>query len=255
MAKKYYHNLDLIRVISCIAIFLYHIGILKGGFLAVCVFFTLSGYLSCKSLMNKDKVSLKDYYLNRLKKLYLPLIIVILISVFTISLIDKINWFNFKPETTSAIFGYNNIWQIGANLDYFAKHIDSPFMHLWYMGILLQFDLLFPFLFILLKRIKDKYDKTIAVLIPFTLALMSFVFFYMKYNNGEVMYAYYHTLTRVYALLFGVFLAFFHEIKILAYKNKLINRILFYLYLIILCISFFMIDTNGILFMISIFAF
>ena len=251
MKNKYYHNLDLIRVISCIIIFLYHLNILKGGYLAVCIFFTLSGYLSCKSLMKNDKVSLKDYYLNRLKKLYLPLFVVIMISIFIVTLFDKINWFNLKPESTSALLGYNNLWQIGANLDYFAKHIDSPFMHLWYMGILLQFDLVFPFLYMLLKKIKDNYDKTVAVLIPYTLALISFIFFYIKFNSNEVMYAYYHTLTRVYALLFGVFLAFFHEIKILVYKNKITNRIIFYLYLVTLILSFIFIDVNSKLFLVS----
>ena len=55
--KVYYKKLDIIRVISCIAIFLYHLNILKGGFLAVCTFFVLSGYLSCKSAFSKEKFS------------------------------------------------------------------------------------------------------------------------------------------------------------------------------------------------------
>jgi len=225
--------------------------ILKGGYLAVTIFFTLSGYLSCKSLLNKDKVSLKGYYLNRLKKLYIPFVIVIMLSIFTITLIDKINWFNFKPETTSSLLGYNNIWQIGVNLDYFAKHIDSPFMHFWYMGILLQFDLIFPFIFIFLKKIKEKFDITKAIVIPFMLAILSFIFFYFKYDNGEILYAYYHTLTRVYALLFGVYLAFFHEMKVLSYNNKTINKIILFLYLIILLILFIFIDANNEFFLIS----
>ena len=45
--KEYYKNLNIIRVIACIAVLFYHLGILKGGYLAVCTFFVLSGYLSC----------------------------------------------------------------------------------------------------------------------------------------------------------------------------------------------------------------
>ena len=150
MEKKYYKRLDLIRLISCIGVLLYHIGyvygvdILKGGYLAVCTFFVMSGYLSVVSSMNKEKFSIIDYYVNKLKKIYLPLLIVVFSSVAIISLLNNIDWLNLKPETTSVIFGYNNFWQINANLDYFANHVNSPFIHLWYISILMQFDLLFP---------------------------------------------------------------------------------------------------------------
>ena len=40
--KEYYKKLDIIRIISCILVLLYHLNILKGGFLAVCTFFVLS---------------------------------------------------------------------------------------------------------------------------------------------------------------------------------------------------------------------
>lgn len=45
--KKYFKDLNIIRLIACIAVLLYHLNILKGGYLAVCTFFVLTGYLSC----------------------------------------------------------------------------------------------------------------------------------------------------------------------------------------------------------------
>ena len=69
-SKKYYKDIDFIRVLSCIAVLLYHLNILKGGYLAVCTFFVLSGYLSCISAFRKEKLSLKEYYLNRSLKIY-----------------------------------------------------------------------------------------------------------------------------------------------------------------------------------------
>jgi peptidoglycan/LPS O-acetylase OafA/YrhL len=44
---KYFKHLDLLRIIACICILLFHLGLMKGGYLAVCLFFTLSGYLGC----------------------------------------------------------------------------------------------------------------------------------------------------------------------------------------------------------------
>jgi len=39
--KKYYMKLNIVRDISCILVLLYHLNLVKGGFLAVCTFFTL----------------------------------------------------------------------------------------------------------------------------------------------------------------------------------------------------------------------
>ena len=60
------------------------------------------------------------------------------------------NVYNLKPETNSVLFGYNNFWQLDANMDYFAMHSSSPFIHLWYIAILMQFELIFPFIYIIL---------------------------------------------------------------------------------------------------------
>ena len=246
--KRYYQDLDYLRLFACIAVFLYHLNILKGGYLAVCMFFTLSGYLSCTSLLNKEKVSFLKYYANRLKKLYLPLLAVVSISVLVISYIKSINWFNFKPETLSVLFGYNNFWQINANLDYFAKHVDSPFMHLWYMGILLQFDIVFPFVYVALKKMGDKLHKTISIIIPILLSIASFAYFYMLIKQGSITAAYYSTFSRVYSLLLGVSLAFIsHYYKPIVIKrdSKIVSRLMIAIYSLMLLVMFIFVKANS----------
>ncbi|MDY3830738.1 MAG: acyltransferase family protein, partial [Erysipelotrichaceae bacterium] len=79
MEKKRFILLDIFRAILCLAVLLYHLRLLKGGYLAVCCFFVLSGYLTTRSLLKKDKVDLKKHYYSRLKKIYLPLLVVVLI--------------------------------------------------------------------------------------------------------------------------------------------------------------------------------
>ena len=153
MNKRYFKKIDIIRLLACIAVLFYHLNILKGGYLAVCVFFVMTGYLSVISSYKKKRFSILNYYKSRILHIYLPLLIVVLISIFSLSFFKDISWLNLKPETKSVLLGYNNFWQINANLDYFARHIDSPFMHFWYIGILLQFELLFPIIFILLKNL------------------------------------------------------------------------------------------------------
>lgn len=251
-SKKYYKDINFIRLLACISVLLYHLNILKGGYLAVCVFFVLSSYLSCKSAFNKEKFSLLSYYSNRLLKIYLPLLIVSFISVTIISLFSSITWLNLKPETTSVIFGYNNFWQLSANLDYFARHVSSPFMHLWYIAILLQFELIFPFVYLILRKIGDKIHKLIPCIITGILSVIAALYFYKTSLTQNIMFTYYDTFSRSFSLIFGLFLGFMHSYygsfipKI--FKNKIISKIIFYAYTLVLIYLFITIDSQDKLF-------
>ena len=110
--NKHFKYIDILRIFSCIMIFLYHLNMLKGGFLAVSIFFVISGYLSTIKLFKKEKISFKEFYLNKLFRLYLPMLIVVFVSIGVIKLFLDVNWFNLKPEVTSIILGYDNFWQV-----------------------------------------------------------------------------------------------------------------------------------------------
>lgn len=253
--KKYYKHLDILRVFACLAILLYHLNILKGGYLAVCTFFVLSGYLSCISAFQKDKFSFKSYYYNRLLKLYIPLFVIVFVTIAIIAWLPNISWLNLKPETTSILLGYNNFWQLNANLDYFARNISSPFIHLWYISILLQFDLIFPFLYSIFRKIGDKVDKLLPCSFLLCLSLIGSIYFYKMCLTQNIMLPYYHTLTRIFSILFGVSLGFIHHYydslvsKNLKKKSK--NKI-FYSYLVILMVLFVFVDAKSNYFPISI---
>lgn len=242
--KKYYVKLDYLRIISCIAIFLYHLNILKGGYLAVCTFFVLSGYLSCKSLLSDSNI--KNYYIKKVKHIYIPLVIVTFISISVISLIPNTNWFNLKPETTSVLLSYNNYWQLSANLDYFARHTSSPFMHLWYISILIQFDIVFPLIFIIIKKLGEKIKKQSASLIAIILGIIGTIYFYIMASNSNIMTVYYNTLTRVFSLFFGVTLAFRQkESSNMVIHNKILRKIVILIYYAILITLFILIDAKS----------
>lgn len=247
--KKNYKDIHVIRLFACLAILLYHFQIIKGGYLAVCVFFVLSSYLSCLSAFKKEKFSIKSYYVNRFLKIYVPLVLVVFITIATVSLVSNITWMNLKPETTSVLFGYNNFWQLIANLDYFKGHIQSPFIHFWYISILLQFDIVFPFLFLLLRKIGNQFQKIIPSIITFLGAIGGTIYFIIM-NQEHMMSTYYHTFTRLFSLLFGLSLGFTHTYyktfipKFL--KEKTREKMILYLYLFLLCVLFLFVDSNSI---------
>lgn len=245
--KKYYIGLDIIRIISCIGVLLYHMGYLKGGFLAVCTFFVLTGYLSCVSSFNKEKFSILSYYKNRLLQIYLPFVCVVFLSIFVINLIPSINWLNLKPETLSVLGGYNNYWQLSANMDYFARHVSSPFMHFWYIAILLQFELIFPILFLLFKKIGDKTKGIFPIVVTTLLTGVSTAYFYYMSTKDNIMVTYYDTLCRIFSICFGLLIgwihAYYHSFKV--FKGKIITKIIFTIYLILLIGMFFIVDSNS----------
>lgn len=247
--KKYYKYLDLVRVFCCIAILFYHLDLLKGGYLAVCTFFVLSGYLNVLSGFRKEKFSLKDYYISRFKKLYIPLLLVVFLSVAFITAFTNFNWVNLKPEVTSILFGYNNFWQLNANLDYFVRNVSSPFMHLWYISLLLQFELIFPLLFIGLKKLKEKVHRIVPMLLLLICGIASGVFFYLEIKNGHIMNAYYGTFARIFSLFFGMLIGFFQvDHKPLVLKTRDARELFFYVYLLVLLVLFFIVDSKSFLF-------
>lgn len=252
--KKYYKYVDFIRLLSCLFIILYHFGIVKGGYLAVCTFFVLSGFLSCNSLFNKDKISFKEYYINKLTRIYIPLLVVVFTTICFASITDKL-WLTLKPEVNSIMLGFNNYWQLSSSMDYFSSNIDSPFIHLWYIAILLQFDLIFPFIFILFKKIGDKFNKIIPCIILFILSIISTIYFYISGTGDNLMFTYYSTFTRLFSLLFGVLFGFIYNyygnLIFNKIRNSIFSKIFFYTYIIILLCLFIFIDVSSNLFLIS----
>ena len=224
-------NISLLRTIFCIAILFYHLTILKGGYLAVCSFFALAGYFSCRSL-EKNK-SLIYYYAKRVRKIVLPLFLFVFLSV-TIINIFNITVFNMKPEIVSILLGYNNYWQLNANVDYFAKHLNSPFFHLWYIAILIQLELIFPLIFVGLKKL--------------ILSIGSMLFFYFNTKNGNMMFSYYDTFSRLFSFGLGFALGLFHITfrRTLTIKfNDIVPTVISIIYIIALLFLFIFIDSSS----------
>ena len=248
---NYYRKLDILRIVCAIAILFYHLGYMSGGYLAVCTFFVLSGYLGVITNLNKDNFSLKKYYLKKIKKIYIPLLIVTFISIAVVSSIPNTYWLNIKNETTSVLLGYNNFWQINANLDYFARHIDSPFMHFWYIAILIQFDLLFPFIFMILNKLREKFNKNLPIVITFVGSVIGAIIFY-NMSKTNLMNAYYNTFTRVFSLFIGMMLGYIHNgygnFFTLDVTNKKFKNIIYTLYLIVIIIMFKFVPATSIYF-------
>ena len=257
MEKKYYKSLDILRILSCIFVFLYHLGILKGGYLAVCTFFVLTSYLSCMKAFRTEKMNLLKYYKERFIHIYIPFLFVVLLTVFAFSLTDA-SWLNLKPETTSSLLGYNNFWQLGANLDYFTRSMSSPFMHFWYIAILFQFDLIFPFIYMLFNKIGKKVSKLATLELLAIFSIISMIYFYRVSEIENIMVVYYDTFSRCFSLVLGLTVGFIHNyFKPLVprfVKKNYLSSFIFFIYLGVLTFMMFTVGADDTMFNVAMLA-
>src|SRR5712691_8655891 len=70
---RYEPGLDGLRGLAVAAVLLFHDGRLRGGFLGVSTFFTLSGYLITRLLLSEwhraNRISLRSFYARRVRRL------------------------------------------------------------------------------------------------------------------------------------------------------------------------------------------
>ena len=217
---------------------------MKGGYLAVCTFFVIRGYFSFLSLWKRDG-DLKAYYLSRSRRIYLPLAVSVFFTVALFSFSKHYGWIDIKAESTSVLLGYNNYRQIDSDLNYFTRSDTTPFTHMWYISILLQYDLVFPLVVKGLKVLSRRYSRLAPLGFLFLTEVGSFMLFSFRCLKGDVNGAYYGTLSRLFSLLAGSFLGVLHLFhKPLVLKKPSSRRAAFLFYLFIELVVFFFADAS-----------
>lgn len=214
MKQEHTYNagINFLRAIAILGIVAYHIFpyTIKGGFLGVCVFFLISGYLAARqSQVNwaNGDFSFKKYYLRKLKRIFPPLYVMVMSIIAFFTLFHQELLLGAREEVLSIFLGVNNWWQMATHASYFLSITEhSPFTHLWYMGVQMQMLLLWPILFWVFKKLSErklgKYSIWYWVLLVVASAgLMAYL-----YRPDNVNRIYYGTDTRAFAFFMGVIL-------------------------------------------------
>ena len=203
-------GLDGLRTLAIVGVTLFHMfpEAVPGGYMGVSLFFVLSGYLlayTCSRQLAQGSFSMAGYFWRRIKRIYPSLLLVLLVSTGAYYLLVPDVVAAVRPEVISVLLGYNNWWQIAQNADYFTRLINtSPFTHLWFMGIELQYYLLWPVLFFFYAVLQSFFGTRAALLFMAFLGLASACVMPLSYVPGDdVTRLYYGTDMRIYALLFG----------------------------------------------------
>ncbi len=188
MTSQRFIDLDALKAIAIIAVVLYHAGFLKYGYLGVDVFLVIAGFLTTRSLA-EGKKGYFPFILGRVMRL-LPVLLVAGVAAM------MLGWFTMLPDD------YENLAESVVATNLFANNILSaittgdywnianeykPLMHTWYVGLLMQFCLVYPLLFYLAKLDKRTPRRTLLVVIC-SLALLSLLVFFTGNNEAHRFY-------------------------------------------------------------------
>ena len=201
--------LDGMRALAIIAIIFYHLmpHVLPGGYLAVNIFFVLTGFFITASVIEeygqKGKLAYKRYLARRFQRLFLPLLGMLLSVTAYITLFQRDLLLNLRPWLLSSLGMVNNWWQISVGGSYFEQfYVQSPFMHLWFLSVISQFYVIWPLIVLLLLALYK--DKRIILYTAVGLSLFSALAMAMLYVPGEdASRVYYGTDTRLFSFMIG----------------------------------------------------
>lgn len=258
MKKRKISGLDGLRTLALIGVLLFHTfpKQFSGGYFGVIIFFVISGFLAAYSAVHQLKktgtFSILSYYKKRLIRLYPALIIVVFCSVGVLARTDPNRLANTQSEVISILLGYNNYWQMKTSADYFANlSQNSPFTHLWYIAILIQFELIWPWLVNLYKIVRRKAGKQSALLMISVLTLLSCMVMPIRVllqKNVDTSVLYYDTFCRIFSIMAGVYLGFQcgERKRVHAFSNPLISSVIVILFIMITCIIYRKVPGNAI---------
>ncbi|PTQ84262.1 peptidoglycan-N-acetylmuramate O-acetyltransferase [Trichococcus patagoniensis] len=201
--------LDGMRALAILAIIFYHLmpHVLPGGYLAVNIFFVLTGFFITASVIEeygqKEKLAYKRYLARRFNRLFLPLLGMLVSVTAYITLFQRDLLLNLRPWLLSSLGMVNNWWQISAGGSYFEQfYVQSPFLHLWFLSVMSQFYVIWPLVVLLLLALFK--DKRIIFCAAVGLSLFSALLMAMLYMPGEdASRVYYGTDTRYFSFMIG----------------------------------------------------
>ncbi len=224
--RKYIKEIDGLRALAVIMVLAYHLKMpfAKSGLLGVTVFFVISGYLITGILINEIEesggVDLKNFWLRRIRRLLPAVLSMAVVMIFVSAVVNRVVFTKGCNDLLSAVFGYNNWWQIFRKVSYFENAgAPSPFTHCWSLAIETQFYLIYPILLILLSKARNR-GKVFAT-VTAVLAMISVVLMGVLYSpDGDPSRVYYGTDTRAFSLLIGALAAIQKEYHIIKVKLR-----------------------------------
>ena len=228
-----------LRAFAVFSVIGFHVNpeIISKGFLGVDVFFIISGFLITQILLNLEtEITLYQFYLNRLKRIYPALVLVVSTSSLVGFYIARnVDLELISNQSVITLLGLINIYFALQPQGYFAGESGAqPLLHLWSIAVEIQFYLIWPLVIRRIIKMKQYY-----IWIVLTSLFMVSYLFYIEVLAFQSLQNFYLIFGRIWEFLLGSFISL---IGILFRKSNN-SKSTFYSYIIMIAIIVLMIPT------------
>ena len=204
---NYRSDIDGLRAIAVLSVIIFHVWpkVLTGGFVGVDVFFVISGFLITKQLLadvDSNAFSLAEFYRRRIKRIAPAMLVVVGVTLVASHLLllpadsERVAASAFWSVLSGANFFF---WQTQATGYFAPESSELPLLHLWSLAVEEQFYVVWPVLFLLVRRYLTTRGQLLCVSL---VALASFAAA-AAINEQHAKFAYYMLPTRAGELLLG----------------------------------------------------
>ncbi len=197
--------LDGVRAIAVLAVFLFHVDVLRAGYLGVDVFFVLSGFLITGLLLvehdQRGAISIGAFYLRRAYRLLPAFYVYVAIGAALVLAL--------KGEQDRLAFFGNALTSLLYVNNYFRVFHDDPgawFEHTWSLSVEEQFYLVWPLCLILLCRLPSARRYLAPIILVGAIGVLGWRLLLVA-SGASFGRIYFGIDTRADALLIGCALA------------------------------------------------
>jgi len=201
---RYRPELDGLRAVAVVSVFLCHLGLkpFAGGYVGVDVFFVLSGFLVTRIIvgdLRAEKFSIADFYERRIRRIVPALVFVCACTtVAAVAILLPNELKAYAASLLAAALSLSNVWFASMTGYFDPAAATQPLLHTWSLGIEEQFYVVFPLLLMLAFRFAQ---RGIALLVCGALALSLAAS--IALTPDEPRSAYFLIHTRAWELLLG----------------------------------------------------
>lgn len=242
--EKYRKDIDGLRALAIISVFLFHLNnnFLPGGFVGVDIFFVISGFLITGIIVKEIKekrFSFSNFYLRRIRRIFPALFLVLFISLIVATLIlIPANFAAFAKALRYATLQASNILFM-KKTDYFAPQIDGNLLlHTWSLGVEEQFYVVFPIILVILSKFPKHKNLPFYGLLFLTILSFAFSCYFVK-TNSQI--AFFSLPSRFFELAIGALIALKLENK----TTKTNNEIMGFIGLSLIILSLFIVKKDN----------
>lgn len=212
--SSYIPGLDGIRAIAFLLVFFAH-ALLGFSYyipatLGVTIFFFLSGYLITtllrRELESTGTIVLRDFYLRRVLRIFLPLYVVFAITAAYAHFVQHDSMGNRSGFLSMLFYYYNYAMALGLK-----AWVPLGMNVIWSLSVEEQFYILFPLAYLALSRSRLARSTQTRLLIGFCLLELVWRIVIVTTNHDQHLWTYYATDARLDSILWGSVLALTHN--------------------------------------------